>query len=95
MRKAQSVVDRRRKEHSGHDGSKDNGDTSLGNRLIWCRTLKRLDLQEAAKKLGISIAYLSRLERGLRHPGTKAMFAINRFYKIPMLDMKKADGVKR
>lgn len=58
-------------------------DTGLGDRLTRYRHEREFTLEEAARRIGISGAYLSLLERGLRrHPSDEVVDRICRVYEV-------------
>ncbi|MEK8174307.1 helix-turn-helix transcriptional regulator [Streptomyces sp. M19] len=56
----------------------------IGQRLLAARNRVRWTLAEAAESVGVSVAHLSRLERGERQPSVGVLMQLARTYGVPL-----------
>jgi len=56
----------------------------LENKLAECRAAKGINKSQLAHRLGMSRAYVTRLERGDLHPSLEAAVRIARYFKRPV-----------
>ena len=59
----------------------------LGETIRECRRQRGLNQQQLAEALGISIAYMSLIERGGRNPPFTRVVAIARVLKVSLADL--------
>ena len=56
----------------------------LGDKIRALREEKGVSLEEASQKLGLSLSYLSEVERGKRTPSLQSIYSICRYFNIPV-----------
>ena len=61
--------------------------TTLLRRLRGSRTLREIEADT-----GISNAYLSNIESGVKRPGTKILAKLSTYYRVPLNDLLEAAG---
>lgn len=55
----------------------------VGEKIKELRKKNNLKLEELAEKTGLSISYISLIERGLKNPSLKALEKIAKAFKLP------------
>jgi transcriptional regulator with XRE-family HTH domain len=76
---------------SGRNGAADN----LGLRLRLVRTSRGLSLAEVAKEVGISVGFLSAIERSAMNASVATLRNLARFYKLNILDFFDQSGARQ
>lgn len=61
----------------------------LGTRLRELRKQNGWKLREAAQRAGISVSYLSEIERGIRSPSVCKLFALSEIYTKTLSQLTK------
>ncbi|HOJ92361.1 MAG TPA: helix-turn-helix transcriptional regulator [Dictyoglomaceae bacterium] len=56
---------------------------NVGNRIRELRKNKNLKLEDLANMTGLSLSYISLVERGLKHPSLKALEKIADAFNVP------------
>ncbi|MCX7845808.1 MAG: helix-turn-helix transcriptional regulator [Dictyoglomaceae bacterium] len=65
---------------------------NIGNKIRKLRKEKNLTLEELSKKTGLSLSYISLIERGLKNPSLKALEKIAECFGInPAIFFKEED----
>ena len=60
---------------------------ALGNALRRLRRARGLTLRQVAALAGVSLAYLSEIERGRKEPSSEVLAAVCRALGIPLVDL--------
>lgn len=68
--------------------------TSVANNLLATRARRKLSQQTIAKKTGLSVSYVSMLERGQRTPPLETLAALAKALGVSPLDLFR-DGSPR
>jgi DNA-binding transcriptional MerR regulator/mannose-6-phosphate isomerase-like protein (cupin superfamily) len=88
---AAAIVELLRRE--GHPRPSPNGSAAaMGSRLRQLRTKRRLSLAQVARTVGISVGFLSALERAQMTGSVGTLRKLARFYKTNILDFFDATG---
>jgi transcriptional regulator with XRE-family HTH domain len=67
----------------------------VAQNLFGVRTRRKLSQQTVADKAGLSVSYISMLERGMRVPPLETLEAIARALGVPPLNLLQAAPGKR
>ena len=59
----------------------------IGNRLKDLRKVRRMTLKVASQQSGLSVSFLSDMERGRTNPSLNTLFALSEVYNIKLRDM--------
>jgi len=74
------------KQHSSSNGGHSNGSAGIGKQLRNLRLHRRLSLAHVAKAVGISVGFLSALERSQMSASVATLCKLAGFYKTNVLD---------
>ncbi len=67
----------------------------VAQNLLGVRTRRKLSQQTVADKAGLSVSYISMLERGVRAPPLETLEAVAKALGVPPLNLLQADAGKR
>jgi transcriptional regulator with XRE-family HTH domain len=67
----------------------------VAQNLLGARTRRKLSQQTIADRAGLSVSYISMLERGVRVPPLETLEAVAKALGIPPLDLFQAAGARR
>jgi transcriptional regulator with XRE-family HTH domain len=67
----------------------------VAQNLFGTRTRRKLSQQTVAEKAGLSVSYISMLERGVRVPPLETLEAVAKALGVPPLDLLHAGTSKR
>lgn len=71
------------------------GENSLGLRLRLARTSRGMSLAEVAKKIGISVGFLSAIERSSMNASVATLRNLAKFYELNILDFFDQSGARQ
>ena len=67
----------------------------VSQNLLVVRTRRKLSQQTVADKAGLSVSYISMLERGVRVPPLETLEAVAKALGVPPLNLFQAGAIKR
>jgi transcriptional regulator with XRE-family HTH domain len=67
----------------------------VSQNLLVVRTRRKLSQQTVADKAGLSVSYISMLERGVRVPPLETLEAVAKALGVPPLNLFQTGAIKR